>query len=416
MMEGVGNWFQSLSTGDEPLPPFFKIIESLKHELAIQSDVAHEVVVEAAATLGISSSSADGQPKPIGALSKECYLCLHGSSMAGRGSFPDLNDLSLGEDSVVSDIFEKLTAGEQQAECCICFDYLHERPVAAFTCGGKRTCPHFFHDDCAAELLKADAVRRDKVHTCPVCRRKVDARIKAPKASDDPDGWFKCVDVQSDGKLTRAHVIAVLISQFPIDHAKLEAEMPKLWEKWDVDRSGFLSKKEVIGGEGSLLHFVTTHLLKEEPKAGSMAPQHVKVLVPDNARPGQQIQFEVHGAKVRATLPPNARPGQHVIVAVPAIPGAPQNREQTRRALSQEPQRWFSHFDANHSGRLTHDQLLRALAKTNPRLTAQRATELIRSLGLVPAEDIRIASRESITLQHFMSIHEILRQAVDGVN
>ena len=65
-----------------------------------------------------------------------------------------------------------------------------------------------------------------------------------------------------------------------------------------------------------------------------MAPQHVKVLVPDNARPGQQIQFEVHGAKVRATLPPNARPGQHVIVAVPAIPGAPQNREQTRRALT----------------------------------------------------------------------------------
>ena len=66
MMEGVGNWFQSLSTGDEPLPPFFKIIESLKHELAIQRYGAHVGVVVAAATLFISRSIAYGQQLQIG--------------------------------------------------------------------------------------------------------------------------------------------------------------------------------------------------------------------------------------------------------------------------------------------------------------------------------------------------------------
>ena len=116
----------------------------------------------------------------------------------------------------------------------------------------RRTCPHFFHDDCAADLLKAGGVRKTRepgawqgsLYTlaggapahCPICRRDVDARMRVPKANDDPQAWFACVDVGSDGRLKRAHVIAVIVSQFPVDQAKLEAELPTLWAKWGALR------------------------------------------------------------------------------------------------------------------------------------------------------------------------------------
>lgn len=134
----------------------------------------------------------------------------------------------------LSALLDELTAGEQLAECCICFDVLHERPIAAFTFAGRRTCRHFFHDDCARELMAT--AQHDGRRTCPVCRSRIDARMKVPKASDDPVGWFECVDVGSDGRLSRADVMAALISQFPIDHVKLEAEFGKLWERCVCER------------------------------------------------------------------------------------------------------------------------------------------------------------------------------------
>ena len=201
--------------------PFIKKVDALKSALNIEGQTAQESVMIAAKELGISTES-----KTLSTIVTECYNICFGSSR-GAPSEPMLD-----ENTTAAELLEKLTAGEQQAECCICFDYLHERPVAAFTCKGKRTCAHFFHDDCAGELLRSAGTRPDKTHACPICRRSIDEKITAPKASTDPEGWFKCIDVESNGKLSRAHVMAVLVSQFPIDHAKLEEAMPTLWEKW----------------------------------------------------------------------------------------------------------------------------------------------------------------------------------------
>ena len=45
----------------------------------------------------------------------------------------------------------------------------------------------------------------------------------------------------------------MLVSQFPIDPAKLEAALPSLWRRWDTDQSGSVSKAEFLRAERGLL-------------------------------------------------------------------------------------------------------------------------------------------------------------------
>lgn len=439
--------------------PFIEKVKELKGALGMdEGATVAETVHQMAAELGVTAEG-----KTLSEIISECHnLCFGGATIDGS--------------TTAAEFLEKLTAGEQQAECCICFDYLHERPVACFCHQGKRTCAHFFHEDCATELLGSGGTRPDMTHACPICRRRVDTVVKAPKASADPEAWFRCVDVESNGKLARADVMSILVSQFPIDHAKLEEAMPTLWEKWDKTQSGYLTKEEVIGADGtrsppdtaiaippptkmpprqpaqhallishrmtfprgrvharatlhlcapclscnisgSLLHMVTTHLLKEEylPPAPPGSPERtvnagggvVRVMVPAGVRPGQQLEFEYGGQRVRITLPANARPGQPVMCRLPAMPP----RLAPQRSFHKNPSEWFAAFDVNNSGRLTRDQLLRALVKTNPTLTASRASELIQSLGLLEGLD-GPAHGAAVSLEHFLSIHEILLGAV----
>ena len=272
---------QSVAAGSGADLPLFQKVDTLKQTLGIagaSNEPIAIVVPRMAAMLGVSTEG-----KVLNEVVSECYTICFGTA-GGSG-------VTVNEATTAAQLLDKLTAGEQHAECCICFEELHEQPVATFTCKGKPTCMHFFHHKCAEELLKSTGVRPDRAHTCPICRTPIDKAVRAPKASEDPEGWFRCVDVEQNGKLSRAAVMAVLIAQFPIDHAKLEEAMPTLWKKWDVDNSGFLTKDEVrdvtrhpqlrhhvyahahlapnlypsqvIGGTNSLLHMVTHYLLKE---------------------------------------------------------------------------------------------------------------------------------------------------------
>lgn len=74
-----------------------------------------------------------------------------------------------------------------------------------------------------------------------------------------------------------------------------------------------------------------------------------------------------------------------------------------QQSFSKDPRRWFATFDDDQDGRLTRDQLLRALVKTNPNVTSARAGEMIRDLGL-----LNEGNANSVTLEHFLAIHEIL--------
>ena len=238
----------------------------------------------------------------------------------------------------------QLSAGEQHAECCVCFDRLAARPCVVFARQKTRTCPHIFHEDCAREVLATGG------RTCPLCRRAVDAIVPLPAIDDSPEKWFAFFDLEGNGRLSRQQVVGALVSQFPIDQAKLEHELPGLWAQWDADGSG-IDRTSFLDPDKGLLQYVRSRLLAED-----LAP---------------------------------------VAVA-------------RQRSWNLEPKNWFSFFDANDSGKLTRDQLLRALVKTNALLTPASAGELIDRLELLPPGE---SGAETITLETFLTIHQILVEA-----
>ena len=143
--------------------------------------------------------------------------------------------------------------------------------------------------------------------------------------------------------------MGALISQFPVDQAALEDQLPTLWQQWDKDESGFVSKKEFLEVENGLHAFVQRNLLLRSVEPPPVVKQH---------------------------------------------------------SWNFKPEDWFAFFDSNASGKLTHEQLLRALAKTNAMLPVDSAAALIDRLDLVPPGD-----GETITLDSFLSIHQILLEA-----
>ena len=157
-----------------------------------------------------------------------------------------------------------LTIAQRHSECCICFDGLHEEPIATLTCRGRNACAHFLHEACAREMLLSMHVRSK---TCPQCRASFDGVRRVPAITEDPDGWFFCVDASGEGTLTRQELLNVLVAQFPLDLERLEIELPRLWARWDLDGSGVLSRREIADPQRGLAHFVRAHLLTRPPLA-----------------------------------------------------------------------------------------------------------------------------------------------------
>ena len=128
--------------------PLNKKCEAFTAQLGVEGGSIHDTVHATAAALGVATEG-----KHLNALADECWHVIFGGEEAAPSDgFKDNDEMDLSEDSTVASVMDRLTAGEQHAECCICFDELHERVVASFSYQGKRTCPHFFHDDCAAQL------------------------------------------------------------------------------------------------------------------------------------------------------------------------------------------------------------------------------------------------------------------------
>ena len=62
----------------------------------------------------------------------------------------------------------------------------------------------------------------------------------------DPAGWFRAVDVDSNGRLSQAEVREVLKAQLAVDWRKLEDQLPALWGQWDRDGDGTIDQHEMI--------------------------------------------------------------------------------------------------------------------------------------------------------------------------
>ena len=316
----------------------------LAHRLQTETDERHRLEQESLALARRLQREYDGLP-PEDDAPFEVHMPPEEDSEP-----PASAETSNGEPSLRA-LVAGLTTAERHVECCVCFESLHEGPTVTLTLGGKNACAHFFHEECARDVQRY--ARGQRSAACPQCRQRFDGVRALPKVSDDPDGWFFCVDVEGDGRLSRQQVLNVLVTQFAIDLDKLEAAMPSLWARWDIDGSGFVSKLDFLHPERGLLHFVRKELLHERvraPHSGSAAE-------------------------------------------------------------------WFAHFDDNRSGRLTRDQLLRALCKSSPELTTQTVAGLLQPLGLLPApswvDPLGLRSEqphtaETTTLEEFLQIDAVL--------
>lgn len=139
---------------------------------------------------------------------------------------------------------------DEHAECPICFEVLHAAPISVFTKrDGKRVCQHFYHTACAQAVLSSGQ------NSCPLCRRETVGLLEIPNVEEDSSAWFAACDIDGSGTLSSREVFEILKAQFPINHAELEKELPRLWERWDPSRDGYIQQEEFLGPSG-LLSFI----------------------------------------------------------------------------------------------------------------------------------------------------------------
>ena len=156
---------------------------------------------------------------------------------------------------------------DTKAECPICFEPLCQAPVGVFLGpDGRRVSQHFFNLAAAREWLiqgsgmcpltrrriQQVASREDlgRTRTQDSTRTLVDPCVsprvlqvlEVPDIRADPEGWFRAVDIDGDGRLSRLEVVECLKAQLPIDAAALDAAALDgshwMWQQWDNDRSG----------------------------------------------------------------------------------------------------------------------------------------------------------------------------------
>ena len=122
-------------------------------------------------------------------------------------------------------------------ECSVCFDDMCAEPCAFFCSGdGKRICPHYFHERCAQELPS---------RLCPLCRAPFASTMRLPSLTEDGGAaWFCAVDYDGSGRLSKAQVLQVLLTQFPLDVPKFEAKLEEFWPRFDRDGTGHVSHSE----------------------------------------------------------------------------------------------------------------------------------------------------------------------------
>jgi len=224
----------------------------------------------------------------------------------------------------------------RHAECPICFEPLASGPVGVFLAGGRRVSNHFFNLGAAQEWL-----RSGNGH-CPLTRLPISSVLAVPDLRADLQAWWRVVDVNGDGRLSRHELIEALKAQLPIDAAKLDDALADpshwLWEQWDKDRSGFIERAEAPG----LVAFVQQVFASS---GGGKGP------IPDMARGrlGWCRHWEP-SRKLRPTL-----------------------------LKARDKLGWYNYWDEDNSGSLEKEEVVRALVKTLGLSTSPTRVQQMRS-------------------------------------
>jgi len=141
---------------------------------------------------------------------------------------------------------EDLGVAAEHAECPIIFEPLNEGKVGVFVdSSGRRVSQHFFN-------LEAAQTHLAQSNNCPMTRKAISQVVQVPDVREDPAAWFRIVDIDGDGCLSKKEVVEALKAQLPIDWRKLDEELErpdsdfnKFWAQWDRDSSGMVDPNEV---------------------------------------------------------------------------------------------------------------------------------------------------------------------------
>mmetsp|Transcript_8570 Transcript_8570/g.19033 ORF Transcript_8570/g.19033 Transcript_8570/m.19033 type:complete len:786 (-) Transcript_8570:138-2495(-) len=104
-------------------------------------------------------------------------------------------------------------------ECVICLEQLCDHPPLAYLLAmGRigRACRHVLHLRCAQQLTQK---------RCPVCRASFGEARELPDIRSSPGAWFDAMDIDRTGDLSREEVLGALTVVLPIDRDKLEASL-----------------------------------------------------------------------------------------------------------------------------------------------------------------------------------------------
>jgi Ca2+-binding EF-hand superfamily protein len=193
---------------------------------------------------------------------------------------------------------ESADVAREHAECPICFDALCSSPCGVFVDDrGKRVSPHIYNYQAAQRWLQENP-------TCPITRKHIASVTLVPDIRINPSAWFRIVDLDGDGKLSRQEVLDILKAQLPIDFKSLEEEAASghLWELWDKDGDGYLDEDELLQENGLVSYVIS-----------AFAPSTAVEVIPD---------------------------------------------------ICDDREAWFAHFDEDSSGSLDKGEVQRALIKT----------------------------------------------------
>jgi len=95
-------------------------------------------------------------------------------------------------------------------------------------------------------------LEEEDIHKCPVsvCRLEFNGKSLLPNIVQNPEEWYKFVDFDKCGTLCYEHIMEVLQASLDIDHTRLAAELPEAFQNWDTDRDGSLSYDEMMAEHG----------------------------------------------------------------------------------------------------------------------------------------------------------------------
>jgi len=157
------------------------------------------------------------------------------------------------EDCKSSDVLSSM-----MAECKICSDPLATDPVVILAKDAKRTCTHFFHQACIKHI------REVGLSKCPFCRKEFHEVIVIPNMLQNPVDWFKFADFDKCGTLSYQHILEIFRASMHLDHRRLEAELPKVFSRWDTDGDGRLSYEEMMAERTGLVAWAQQFLPKPQ--------------------------------------------------------------------------------------------------------------------------------------------------------